>query len=317
MKVDGGLLYNPSSNTITATTFNGNASTATNADNAGTLDGIDSSAFLRSNADDSASGELTFNGRVNIREHIDLSDNKQLMIGSGDDVRIFFDGTNLVNNSVSGDVYWQSNGTSKFFFDMSEGNILPAGDNLGAIGTAARTWNAGAFTNLTVDSTLNVRGAVDLADNDVLRFGSDDDVEMFFDGSNFYTDLNVGDWYIRDGTTTRFTFDDTGDFTATGDITASGDINSSSDVRLKDNIKTLEGSLDKLKQLRGVEYDRIDSSERYHQLGVIAQEIEKVYPSMVKEGENGMKTVSYQHLIPVLIESVKELSTRVEEMESR
>jgi hypothetical protein len=157
-------------------------------------------------------------------------------------------------------------------------------------------------------------GTLRFNDNVLATFGTGDDVEFFYDGSNMYTDLVAGDWYIRDGSTTRFTFDDAGHFTATGDI------NSSSDIRLKDNIQTLEGSLDKVNQLRGVEYDRIDmrmkGEEKYHQLGVIAQEIEKVYPDMVNADVDGMKTVSYQQLIPVLIEAVKELSTRVEELEN-
>jgi hypothetical protein len=157
-------------------------------------------------------------------------------------------------------------------------------------------------------------GTLRFNDNVFATFGTGDDVEFFYDGSNMYTDLVAGDWFIRDGSTTRFTFDDAGHFTATGDI------NSSSDIRLKDNIQTLEGSLDKVNQLRGVEYDRIDmrmkGEEKYHQLGVIAQEIEKVYPDMVNEDVDGMKTVSYQQLIPVLIEAVKELSTRVEELEN-
>ena len=80
----------------------------------------------------------------------------------------------------------------------------------------------GYFDNMTISATLNVRGAIDLADNDVLRLGSSDDVELFCDGAHLYMDLNsgIGNWYIRDGSTVRYTFDDAGHFTATGDITA-------------------------------------------------------------------------------------------------
>jgi len=200
-------------------------------------------------------------------------------------------------------------------------------------GNASGTWgisisgNAATATNAdqldSLDSSQFLRSdATDRKTSGILRFddsiicsfGSGDDAEFFHDGSNQYIDLNTGDMYIRDSTTTRFTFDDAGHFTATGDI------NSSSDVRLKDNIETLEGSLDKVKQLRGVEYDRIDlkmnGEKRYHQLGVIAQEIEKVYPDMVDEDVDGMKTVSYQQLIPVLIEAVKELSQEVNNLKS-
>lgn len=76
--------------------------------------------------------------------------------------------------------------------------------------------------NGTISGTLDVRGAIDLADNDILRFGSGDDAEFFHNGTNLYLDLNVGDFIIRDGTTNRFTFDDAGSFTATGNIVAQG-----------------------------------------------------------------------------------------------
>jgi len=50
---------------------------------------------------------------------------------------------------------------------------------------------------------------------------------------------------------------------------------------------------------------------------VIAQNVEKVLPELVDEDEDGMKSVKYNGLISVLIEAVKELSTRVEELESK
>ena len=139
-------------------------------------------------------------------------------------------------------------------------------------------------------------------------FGNSDDARFFHNNSHFYLDIHKGNWYVRDGTTTRFTFDDAGHFAATGNI------NSASDARIKENVETLEGSLDKVKQLRGVEYDRIDSEEKYHQFGVIAQEVEKIYPDMVSEGEDGMKTMSYTQLIPVLIEAIKEQQQQIDDL---
>lgn len=99
--------------------------------------------------------------------------------------------------------------------NITGGNLLPPSDNTGVVGTAALTWTNGHFTNLTVDSTLNVRAAIDLADNDILRFGSSDDWEFFHNGTSNFMDLNVGDLIIRDNTTTRFTFGRT-----TGNLTA-------------------------------------------------------------------------------------------------
>lgn len=85
----------------------------------------------------------------------------------------------------------------------SGGAIVPDADNTGFVGNATNTWANGQFTNLTVDSTLNVRAAIDLADSDILRFGSSDDWEFFHDGTDNYIDLNVGDLRIRDNSTQR------------------------------------------------------------------------------------------------------------------
>jgi hypothetical protein len=164
-------------------------------------------------------------------------------------------------------------------------------------------------TNWTVNSTLNVRGVIDLADNDILRFGTGDDVEMYFSGSDMFMDINNGeDFKIRDGNSgnaTRFTFDaDTGDFTATGNVSAY------SDVRLKDNIKTLDGS--KVLEMRGVSFTK-DGKESS---GVIAQELEKVAPELVMthENEDGIKSVAYGNLVGYLIEAVKEQQKQIDEL---
>jgi hypothetical protein len=99
--------------------------------------------------------------------------------------------------------------------------VFPATDNTGALGNAALTWSNGQFTNLTIDSTLNVRAAIDLADSDVLRLGSGDDWEFFHDGTGNYMDLNVGNLIIRDNTTTKITIErTTGNITTTGDLSA-------------------------------------------------------------------------------------------------
>ena len=105
--------------------------------------------------------------------------------------------------------------------DLLAPNLLPPTDNTGVVGNSINTWSNGQFTNMTIDSTLNVRAAIDLADNDILRFGSSDDWEFFHNGTDNYIDLNVGNLIVRDTTTTRFTFErTTGNFTATGNITA-------------------------------------------------------------------------------------------------
>lgn len=110
--------------------------------------------------------------------------------------------------------------------NITGGNLLPAADNTGVVGDAALTWSNGQFTNLTVDSTLNVRAAIDLADSDILRFGSSDDTQLFYDGTNNTMEMELeaaaASFIITDNGTTRFTFTKaTGDLSATS-FTGSG-----------------------------------------------------------------------------------------------
>jgi hypothetical protein len=116
-------------------------------------------------------------------------------------------------------------GNSYFGNVFVTGGLFPSVDNTGVVGNSAFTWDNGQFTDLTIDNILNVRTAIDLADGDILRFGTNDDWEMFHDGTANRIDLNNGDLTIRDdgtaGDPTRFTFGrTTGNFTANGNVSA-------------------------------------------------------------------------------------------------
>jgi hypothetical protein len=100
--------------------------------------------------------------------------------------------------------------------------------------------------------------------------------------------------------------------TSGGDATFSGTVTANSDEKLKDNIKTIENALEKTLNLRGVEFDRIETG--YHQIGVIAQEVEKIIPEVVYENENGIKSVAYGNIVGLLIEAIKEQQNEIDEL---
>jgi len=126
-------------------------------------------------------------------------------------------------------------------------------------------------------------------------------------------------------TTSDVQFDSLGIGTAapgtTGVIRATNDIVAfySSDERLKDNIEEIPNALDKVESIRGVHFDWNDKQEVYegHDIGVIAQEVEKVLPEIVEDRDNGYKAVKYEKLTAVLIQAVKELSAKVKELENK
>ena len=111
---------------------------------------------------------------------------------------------------------------------------------------------------------------------------------------------------------------------SSGDIVADGDVvaYNSSDMRLKNNLKVIEGALDKIDGIAGYEFDWNDNSpgwarERGHDVGVVAQEIEKIHPEIVEERKNGYLGVDYKRLVPLLIQSIKELKQEVEELKKK
>ena len=115
----------------------------------------------------------------------------------------------------------------------------------------------------------------------------------------------------------------TGQIRATNDITAFY----SSDESLKENVKNIENPLEKVSQINGVTFDWTEDyikenggEDKYfvrkNDVGVIAQEIEKVLPQVVATREDGIKAVKYDRIVALLIESVKELKKEIEELKS-
>lgn len=91
-----------------------------------------------------------------------------------------------------------------------------------------------------------------------------------------------------------------------------GEVSAFSDKRLKSNIKVIDSALDKLFLINGYSYHRNDLNK--NQTGIIAQEIQKILPNAVTKHDNGYLTVDYNQIIPLLIQSIKELSNKVEEL---
>ena len=102
--------------------------------------------------------------------------------------------------------------------------------------------------------------------------------------------------------------------TITGDLTVSGDVNAAnfnatSDARLKTNIAPIQNAMDIINNIQGVNFDWLESGKSSS--GVLAQEVEKILPQAVNEDEYGVKRVAYNNIIPLLIEAIKELNSKI------
>ena len=210
-----------------------------------------------------------------------LADDAVLNIGDGNDLQLYHDGSNsYIKDNGSGNIFYRG-GTQTF-------------------------QNAAGSKTMAI---LNAANSVDLNYNNNTKFQTTN------------TGVSVTGNVIPSGNVsgsisshlTMAQISSSGDVVADGDVVAFN----SSDERLKDNIQVIQGSLDKIGEIRGVEFDWNDKSpgwaqERGHDVGVVAQEVQKILPEIVVERKNGYLGVDYKRIVPLLIESIKELKQEVE-----
>jgi hypothetical protein len=111
---------------------------------------------------------------------------------------------------------------------------------------------------------------------------------------------------------------------AEGQIASEADITAfaSSDKRLKTNIINIQNPIDKIKKLNGISFEWKDREVNEKvmnktNLGVIAQEVQKVLPEIVKERDDGYLAIKYEQLVPVLIEGMKEQQKQIDELKQK
>ena len=102
-----------------------------------------------------------------------------------------------------------------------------------------------------------------------------------------------------------------------GNATLAGELTVNSDARLKDNIQPLGSTLDKLHQIEGKTYTLLKDEENTLKIGVLAQEVQSVFPELVSEGADGTLSVNYQGLVPVLINAINEQEAKMSEQEAK
>ena len=234
--------------------------------------------------------------------------NTAFVIGNGtsgstsDAFKVLFSG----NTTVAGDITVTGN-------DVTFGNgetISNSSDGTVAI-TATTTTTSAA---LTVGTDLTVTG------NDLV-FGNSETISNATDGTIAITattttvsgDLTVTGNDIKSSSATAITLS-ADDVTIADDLTVTGDVNVSSDARLKSNIISLGSTLSKLLLIDGKTYTMKKDGDK--KIGVLAQDIQKVFPELVSEDDNQMLAVNYQGLVPVLINAIKEQEDKITRLEN-
>jgi len=166
--------------------------------------------------------------------------------------------------------------------DITDGSIVNADVNGSAAIDGSKINPDFGSQNIQTSGTLNSGGAT-VTSLTVTNLG----------GSN--------DTYTGDGTVNSFTI-------------SPGGIFSSSDIRLKENIEDIPQALDRLSLVEGKSYTFKSDQEQEVHYGVIAQDIQKLFPQLVHQNEDGFLSVNYLELIPVLIEALKQQQSTIEQL---
>ena len=228
-------------------------------------------------------------------------------------------GTITINNDADNRVL-TANGNSTL---NGEANLLFDGSTLTINGTSISEFGAtntditGLVGGTTAGSLISAdeQGhlVVAIRDNDVL-----DSFAVVAGAGDYYSDSTFDKLLFQvkaNGTATIG-----GDTTISGSLTATGDVTAyaSSDERLKDNVELIQQPIDKIKQIKGVSFDWNDKSEHTgHDIGVIAQDIEKILPEIVATRDNGFKAVRYEKIVALLIEAVKDQQSQIDELKAK
>ena len=193
-----------------------------------------------------------------------------------------------------------------------------------AVLTALASGNVGIGT-ATPGAQLHVAGNMKIDGANTLEFGAGVSKEVNA-GKIGYNAFASGALDIvgagTSGTNRKIKFWAEGGAIFNGSVTGVGAFNTS-DARFKTNVRPLGGALASVLALRGVRYEWNALGQQHGgtagagQVGLIAQEIEKIYPELVATGADGYKAVNYAQLAPVLIEAIKEKRTQIEALKAQ
>ena len=210
------------------------------------------------------------------------------------------------NNTASGYGSLISNTTGSY--NTASGHQSLYNNNTGDNNTALG-FNAMASTSDATNQTMIGYNASGVTDNSVV-LGNSDVTAVYMGEDSGATVYAAG---LRTASNAVLTLSGD-DATFADDLIVSGDVVVSSDARLKLNIVSLGSKLSRLLLIDGKSYKMKKNGKQ--KIGVLAQDIEKVFPELVSVDENEMLAVNYQGLVPVLINALKEQDIKMSQQQS-
>jgi len=286
-------------------------------------------------------GDVTFTGAsANIvfdksDNALEFADNSKLQLGDSQDLSIFHNGSHsFIQDSSTGSLFVLSNSFKvnnadstanmivalensfvKLFFDGSEKLVttstgIEVTKEIKIEGAAVNDFESGRIRFNETNSDFNggyihYDGSANILKlgvhpfNDAVVGNDVDCIEMNRSSGSENVELNFAGAKKAE--------------TTSSGLTVTGTVTETSDVAFKSDIKPITDTLDKLQQITGYKY-KLDNAS-IDSMGVIAQDVEKVFPELV-HGNEGSKTLQYSGLIGVLVEAVKDLSAKIKVLES-
>ena len=214
-------------------------------------------------------------------------------------------------------------------------NASTARGNLGV--DAAGTDNStnvsltGTPDYITISGQVITRNQIDLANDvtGVLPSANLDSDTAHLSGTQTFSGAKSFSSAVNIDATTASTSKTEGALIVDGGVGIAGALNvggdvvayASSDERLKDNIELISNPIEKVQSLKGVTWNWNDNADELQQslpnVGVIAQDVEKVLPQLVTDRDNGFKGVDYAKLTGLLIEAVKDQQKQIDELKNK
>jgi len=218
-------------------------------------------------------------------------------------------------NTFSGNSAGMSNedGNSNTFYGGSAGYYNTSGDFNSFIGGSAGNNNTTGSSNTYIGylaGNLNSTGSGNVFLGYLVGFSETGSDKLYIDNSNTSSPLIYGDF-------------STDDVQINGDLCYTGTFGGCSDKRYKKNVKPITNALQNLLMINGVYFDwrKEEFSEMVFadgkQIGIIAQEVETVYPEIVNTDKNGYKTLDYSKLSVILLQAIKEQQLVIEEQSGK
>ena len=216
------------------------------------------------------------------------------------------------NTTASGNASFAVGHSSeaKGFFSVAMGGSTAHADGTTAMGMYTNavglySTSMGSYTTARDYSSL-VIGRYNLTGTE----GNSGSPTGFFTANNAFV---IGNGTADNARSDAFTVKFSGDTTINNDLTVTGDIVVSSDARLKANIVSLGSTLAKLLLIDGKTYTMKKNGKQ--KIGLLAQDIQKVFPELVTTDDKEMLAVNYQGLVPVLINALKEQDDKISRLE--